>query len=252
MQVRSSFTALGVALVASSIAAAASPQLTQLVPQGGQRGTEVVVSLRGPRLGQDPQEILWHEPGIEVKQIESVDDNRAKALLVVPESLPTGRYAMRLRTTTGISNVMTFHVGNLPEVDEAEPNNSALEPQAIDFGSVVNGTVKSEDVDYFSFMAKQGDTIAVEVEGLRLGRTFFDPVVILYDTDGEELTSCDDWPLVRQDACFTLIAPYDGKYTLELRESTIVATTRPPIACISAISLARWRSIRLAAASAKP
>ena len=206
------------ALLAAPVMAA-DPLLQRMNPQGGQRGTEVEVSLLGQRLGLDPQEILWYEPGIEVRKLERVDDNHTKATLAIPAEANPGRYAMRLRTATGISSVMTFHVGNLPEISEAEPNSNPLEPQAIQFGCVVNGVVDREDVDYFRFAAKQGERISVEVDGLRLGRTFFDPVIILYDNAGNELARCDDCPAVLQDACLSLVAPADGEYVVELRES---------------------------------
>jgi hypothetical protein len=206
-------------LVPATLVVGAEPQLSELVPQGAQRGTEVVVSLRGPRLGNNPLEILWHEPGIEVRKLERVDDNQTSATLFVPEATMPGRYPMRLRTGSGISNVMTFHVGALPEINETEPNSDFAAPQVIPLGTVVNGVVQNEDVDLFQFEAKAGEPISVEVDGLRLGRTFFDPVITLYDAAGEELAKCDDWALVQQDACFSIVAPADGKYLLELRES---------------------------------
>ncbi|WP_425395303.1 pre-peptidase C-terminal domain-containing protein [Aeoliella sp.] len=210
---------LVVTLSTATVASAASPRLDQLAPQGAQRGTEAVISLRGPRLGMDPLEILWHEPGIEVKALERVDDNQTKATVFVPETTQPGRYPLRLRTKTGISNVRTLHVGALPESNETEPNSDPNAPQAIEFGTVVNGLIQREDIDYFTFEVKAGEVIAVEVDGLRLGRTFFDPVITLYGPDGAELAKCDDWPLVKQDACLSLVAPSDGKYLLELRES---------------------------------
>lgn len=198
---------------------AAEPRLNQVIPQGAQRGTEVEITLRGQRLGLNPQEVLWHEGDLNVLSIERIDDNQAKLKLSIPEATQPGRYAMRLRTASGISNVVTFHVGSLPEIYEAEPNSSTLEPQAIELGVVVNGVIKREDVDCFSFEAKAGQPISIEVDGLRLGRTFFDPVITLFDKDGEQLAKCDDWPLMRQDACLSVVAPYDGKYVVELRES---------------------------------
>ena len=75
-------TALGLLLAASAIEAA-SPRLDHLQPQGGQRGTEVAVTLIGGRIGQDPQQILFYDPGIELKAIERIDDKQAKATLAI-------------------------------------------------------------------------------------------------------------------------------------------------------------------------
>ncbi|MGI9455333.1 MAG: hypothetical protein ACR2NU_02160 [Aeoliella sp.] len=202
-----------------AIVHAASPRLGQVAPQGGQRGTELKVTLSGQRLGQNPQEILWHEPGIEVRGLEKIDDNQVAATLFLPDDCPLGIHGIRLRTASGISNLVTFHVGTLPEIQEAEPNSSSDAPQPVELGVVVNGVVENEDVDYYAFEAKQGAPISVEVEALRLGRTFFDPVIALYNPDGEELALRDDLPLMRQDSCVGIIAPADGRYVLELRES---------------------------------
>lgn len=213
-----------VLLLWAAMSHAAAPQLQQVAPQGGQRGTEVEVTLTGPRLGQDPQEVLWHEPGVEVTNIAKVDGNKVTATFKIPDSCSLGRHAMRLRTASGISNLVTFHVGTLPEITEAEPNSQSTEPQNLEIdptagGVTISGVVTNEDVDFFAFEAKAGEPISVEVEGLRMGRTFFDPVITLYDPAGGELASCDDWPLLKQDASLSLLAPVDGKYLLELRES---------------------------------
>lgn len=213
-----------VAVFSAGSCSAAAPQLRKISPQGGQRGTEVEVVLEGQRLGLNPQAILWHEPGINVTSLKEVDGNKVAATLSIPAECSPGRYATRLRTASGISNVMTFHVGTLPEVTEAEPNSDWEKSQPLEFtpetgGVVVNGTVTNEDVDCFSFEATAGKPISIEVEGIRLGRTFFDPVITLYDSTGKEIAKCDDWPLLKQDAALSLLAPSDGKYVVELRES---------------------------------
>ncbi len=197
---------------------AASPRLGKISPQGAQRGTEKKITLSGQRLGQNPQEILWHDPGIEVRSLERIDDNQVAATLLVPENCPLGIHGMRLRTASGVSNLMTFHVGTLREIEEVEPNSLANNPQPIELGVVVNGIVTNEDVDYFAFDAKEGTTIRVEVEAIRLGRAFLDPVITLYDQDGTEVARCDDLSLLRQDASIGFVAQKEGRYLLELRE----------------------------------
>ena len=51
----------------------------------------------------------------------------------------------------------------------------------------VNGVIQNEDADYFSVEAKKGQRITVEVEGMRLGLTMFDPCVAILSKDGREL-----------------------------------------------------------------
>ena len=47
----------------------------------------------------------------------------------------------------------------------------------------------NEDVDYYVVEAKKGERIAAEVEGIRLGATFFDPYVAILDAKRFELAS---------------------------------------------------------------
>lgn len=212
-------TALGFLLAASAIEAA-SPRLDHLQPQGGQRGTEVAVTLIGGRIGQDPQQILFYDPGIELKSIERIDDNQAKATLTIAPDCQPGIHGIRVRTATGLTNLRTFHVGTLPESNETEPNGDFAAPQAIPLGTTVNGVITNEDVDYFVIEAKEGERISVEIEGLRLGRTFFDPAIAILDEERFEVAASDDSPLMQQDAFCSVIAPKTGKYIVEMRETS--------------------------------
>ncbi len=113
----------------------------------------------------------------------------------------------------------TFSVGVLPETDEKEPNNDFEAPQSIPINVVVNGVAQNEDVDYYVIEAKKGERISAEVEGIRLGITLFDPYVAIMDNKRFELASSDDTALVWQDASASVIAPEDGQYIIQVRES---------------------------------
>jgi hypothetical protein len=202
----------------TAAADASTPQLSAIRPVGAQRGTEVEVTLSGARLG-DAQEILWYQPGIETLAINRVDDNNVKTKLKIAPDCPLGLHDLRLRTATGLSELRTFSVGALPETSEVEPNNDFAAPQAIPLGVVVNGVAENEDVDYFIVEAKQGQRITAEVEGLRLGITHFDPAVAILDTKRFELSSSDDAALLRVDGVASIVAPEEGKYIIQVRES---------------------------------
>lgn len=207
-----------VLLFMGSTAAASTPALSALRPTGAQRGTEVEVALSGARLG-DAQEILWYRPGIATKAISKVDDNSVKATLQIAPDCGLGIHELRLRTASGVSELRSFTVGALPEMQEVEPNNDFAAPQPIPFGVVVNGVAENEDVDYFVIEAKKGQRISAEVEGIRLGITHFDPYVAIQDVKRFELSSSDDAALIRQDGLASVIAPEDGKYIIQVRES---------------------------------
>jgi len=200
-----------------TVARAADPVLNVIAPQGGQIGTELDVQLRGARLA-DAQELLLYEPGIEVRQLQG-EANRVLVKLAIAPNCRLGAHALRIRTATGISPLRLFFVGPLTEILEKEPNSDFQHPQPIDLETTVNGVVETEDVDYFCLSARKGERISVEIEGLRLGRTFFDPCIALLNTEGFELARCDDAPLLHQDAYLSIVAPEDGQYIVEVRES---------------------------------
>ncbi len=199
-------------------AMAASPSMSAVRPTGGQRGTEVVVTLSGARLG-DAQEVIFFEPGIDVTKIEKVNDNSVKATFKIKPDANPGTYNLRLRTATGVSELRSFSVGLYPETSEKEPNNDFANPQPVPLGSVINGVAENEDVDYFVFEAKKGQRVTAEVEGIRLGIAHFDPYVSIMNTKRFDLVTSDDTALVWQDGFVNLTIPEDGKYIVQVRES---------------------------------
>jgi hypothetical protein len=211
--------ALALMLVFAAPAPAAAPQIDRIAAPGGQRGTELDLVLAGPRLA-DARGILLYYPGIEVKALQTLPDKTVKARLAIAADCRLGPHALRLQTASGMSNLLTFSLGALPEVNEVEPNNEFNKPQKIGLNTTVNGTVDNEDVDYFLVEAKKGQRIAVEIEGLRLGWTFFDPYVAIMDANLFILAAADDTPLVQQDCACSIIAPQDGNYIIQVRESS--------------------------------
>lgn len=199
-------------------ASASSPAIRSIKPAGGQRGTEVKVTLTGQRL-TDTQEILFYRPGIEVTKLDAGKDGRVEATFKIQPDAALGLHDFRLRTATGISALRTFSVGTLNEINEAEPNNDFTKPQPIAMGVTVNGVAENEDIDYFAIEAKKGERITAEIEGIRLGLTLFDPYVAILDSRRFELASSDDSALIWQDGFVSLVAPEDGTYIVAARES---------------------------------
>src|ERR1051325_1805019 len=160
---------LWVCCIVPAGAFATSPHVESLVPAGGQRGTEIEATFSGERL-QDAREIFCYEPGIQVLKLNLVTNKTVTAQLKISADCGLGEHHLRVRTATGLSELMTFFVGTLPESSEKEPNNDPAHAQKIDFNSTINGVVNNEDVDCFSVGAKKGERLSVEVEGMRLGR----------------------------------------------------------------------------------
>ena len=152
-----------------------------------------------------------------------MNDNAVTARLKVAADCVLGLYDLRgPAPATGISELRTFSVGSLKEVTEVEPNNDFANPQPIPMNSTVNGVADNEDVDYFVVEVKKGDRISAEVEGHRLGIFEFDPYVAILNAKRFELGSSDDAALVLRDGFTSIIAPEDGKYIVQVRESRLL------------------------------
>ena len=209
-----------VLLLIACAASAASPRLSVILPRGAQRGTEVVFTFSGQRL-QDAQEILFYQPGVEITKIEPIEKNpnAVKVHAKIAADCRLGEHVCQVRCASGISDYRTFYIGALPDVQEKEPNTDFEAPQAIPLNVTVNGIAQNEDVDFFVIEAKKGQRISVEVEGMRLGTTMFDPYVAILDEKRFELIAVDDTALALQDPAASILAPQDGKYIIEVRES---------------------------------
>ncbi len=197
---------------------AASPYLEIIQPRGAQRGTEAVLTFKGARLG-DAQEILVYYPGITVKKLEAVNDGTLKVSVVIAPDCRLGEHAFRVRTSTGVSDLRSFWIGALPVVEEIEPNSEFDKAQPIPLNCTVHGVIQNEDVDYFVVECKKGQRLSVEIEGMRLGVTFFDPYVAILDAKRFELATGDDSALLGQDGGCSILVPADGKYIVQVRES---------------------------------
>lgn len=200
-------------------ATAVEPSLGSITPYGLQRGTDVEVQFSGARLGE-AEHLLFYSPGITVTKIEKVNDNAVKAALQIAPECRLGIHAVRLQTRMGVSNLRTFSVGALPTVAETEPNSEFATPQPIAMNSSISGVVQNEDVDYFVVEAKKGQRVVAELEGIRLGNNvLFDPYLAILNEARFELSRSDDAALLRQDCLCSIVAPADGKYIIQIRES---------------------------------
>ncbi len=208
----------GIFCTASALHAVA-PNLVSVTPAGGQRGSAVEVTFRGDRLA-DAEEIFFYSPGITVEKITEPADKVVKVTLKIAADCRIGEHALRVRTAGGISALRLFYVGPFPNVLEKEPNNEREKAQTLALNTTVEGSIGSEDVDYFAVEAKQGQRLSLEIEGARLGRTMFDPTIAIQDATGRVVASSDDTPLLGHDSFVSMIVPNDGKYFVHVRDMT--------------------------------
>ena len=195
------------------------PLISSLLPRGGMRGSDQEVVVRGQRLDKT-SEFFFYSEGIEVSKIVEEKSTALKATFSISEKAAFGQHKLRIRTNEGLSNLYTFWVGPFPNVQEKEPNSAFDEAQPILLNSTVNGLILNEDVDYFEINATKGQRISVEIEAIRLSGPLFDPYVALLDDKRFELATSDDSELLLQDSTLSVIAPKDGVYRIEVRDSS--------------------------------
>ena len=205
--------------VCATSAFAAYPTFTSTVPNGGQRGTDVKLTVSGVRL-TDFESLIFFSPGFTQKSVEKVEANKVQLTIGIAPDVPPGNHLMRIRTKSGISHARQFFVGIFPNAEEKEPNSDFETPQVIQLNTTVEGVVQNEDVDYYRVSLKKGQRLSVEVDGLRLGYTVFDPFLAIIDKNRFEKVISDDTILHRQDGYCSYVAEEDGDYTIMIRESS--------------------------------
>lgn len=215
----SRFTVLPILVLATGTTFAGfTPVLNLIEPRGGQRGVELDMHFYGERL-DGLQELMAYEPGIEVRSFAVENDKHASAKIFIKPDAPLGEHQLRVRTSGGVSYMRSFFVGQFPVVNEADPNDTPDTAQKIELNTTVQGVAKQEDPDYYVCSLKKGQRFTAEVEAMRLGRTMFDAYVAIVDPKGFEIASCDDSPLLRNDAFVSVIIPEDGDYKVLVREA---------------------------------
>ena len=139
------------------------PFLTGVFPLGLRRGDREELAVAGHNLG-GRETIRW-------------DD--------LPPDSGGETLQVRLRTPLGATlNTLPVALGESPEVLEVEPNDTADSAQPLPVPVTVNGrSAVQGDQDLFSFSARQGEPLVLEVRARRLSSPL-DPVLQVLDREG--------------------------------------------------------------------
>jgi hypothetical protein len=199
-------------------------------PWGAQRGQTVTLVVAGDQLAAGA-ELFSAIPG----KLEEQPGGNAGQLtykLEVRPDAPVGVYPIRLRTPTGLSNVLLFSVGDLPEAAETEPNDTlpainqtaansataAATAPRVALPATINGSASGTDQDVIRFAGKKGERIVLEVEAQRIG-SMLDPAIHLYSPSGRELALADETPGLGLDCRIDVTLAEDGEYSAVVHDS---------------------------------
>ncbi len=146
--------------------------------------------------------------------------------VTLPAGAEPGQRELRLRTAAGLSNPLRFHVGELPESCETEPNDKTPDTRIGEsLPVIINGQIMPGDVDRFRFNARKGDRLVVAAAARQLIPYLADAVpgwfqatLGLYDANGHELAYADDYRF-HPDPVLYYEIPEDGAYDLEIKDA---------------------------------
>ena len=218
-----------------------SPRIAHCFPAGAKVGTTVEVTVTGFDT-DEPTGLLFSHPGIKGEYLppkEAEPDPKKKDApppkakrqpntpekfkVTVDAAVPPGTYDVRLVGKWGVSNPRAFVVGDLPEVNEKEPNNDVPEAQRVEVGTTINGVLQNPaDVDYSVFAGKKGQKVVISCAASSIDSRAR-PMIEVYGPGGRKLAMNRNYK--DTDAVVDLAIPEDGDYYIRLFEFTYQAGT---------------------------
>jgi hypothetical protein len=200
------------------------PLIQAVYPAGGQRGVTFAATVMGTNL-QGAVGVHVSGPGVTGTVVTADKPDTIQVSITIAPDAALGERDIRVLTPGGCSNRYRFMVGELPEVNEVEPNTEKAQAQVLAALPVlVNGQLLEPDIDYFRFSATAGQTIVCALQGRSLlpyipdaVPGWMDACLALDGPDGKPLASIDDYHL-GPDPVLIYTIPADGAYTLEVRD----------------------------------
>jgi len=209
--------------------AAAPPTLNELQPRGAQKGRAFTLTVVGRDLGEGAA-IVSNLPasftslGVDKPGME----NRRASFLVEPTAdWSVGVYTVRVKTASGLSNILLFSVGAFPELTEEESREGSLPNQndSIEKAQTLpsspltlNGTLKGPERDVYRLQVKAGERRVFEVDARRAGSAI-DPVIVVFDGAGKMIARSEDDPILSLDSRLDITFPKEGFYYVEVHDA---------------------------------
>jgi len=239
------------------LAIGADPHLDFVMPPAGLPGSTGKYTLYGRNLpGGAPSDLVTADG----KQLESLVveitlpagdaiNQLDYSAVVEPEESAVDGFTYCLPGPTGPSNGVLIGYASAPVVGEQEPNDEPAKAQALSPNSEVAASFGPQpDRDWYTFSAKAGDVLWIEVISQRLGLTT-DPALVIQQViageKGEELkevAAVDDfldnpegqtrrgmaiYDMKTDDPATRFVAPADGTYRIQVQNLASYAAVDP-------------------------
>lgn len=209
--------------------AAAPPVLTELQPRGAQKGRPFTLTIAGQNLG-DGARILSTLPATFTPMAApaGMSESRYATFLVEPKTeLEVGVYPIRVQSPEGLSNILLFSIGSLPEINEEESqpgglqhsNDSIEKAQSLPTSAItLNGALRGAERDVYRLQVKAGERRVFEVDARRAGSAI-DPVIRVLDGSGKQIARSEDAALLNLDPRLDMTFPTAGYYYVEVHDA---------------------------------
>lgn len=202
------------------------PTLTAIEPRGFQTGSKTQAMLTGTNL-LGIEQFIVADKQIKVRALNNEEipkqTKRAKpgtqlwVEVEVPKQAALGEATLRVKTAGGESSTVSLYVDNLPQLTETEPNNLQTEATPIPLENSLWGSIGAAgDVDHYTFTAKKGQTVVVDLAAARLSSKL-NAVAVLLDERGTLIETSNDFD-GEADPLIAFAVPYNGKFTLRVTD----------------------------------
>ena len=202
----------------------AAPVIREIEPRGAQRGKAFQLVLKGSDLpfGAKVETAL----PANVSRMAPAKEGQLPFLVELKKDAPVGLYPLRLVTNDGLSNVVLFSVGELPETveiesesDDPKKENGAIEKaEKLTTPGVVTGTLTAADVDYYAVTVKAGERLVLETEAAAAGSAV-DTALEIVDAAEKVLAKNDDAAGAGSDARIEHTFVKGGTYYVRVHDS---------------------------------
>jgi hypothetical protein len=203
-------------------------------PPGGTAGSVVEVAVTGSDL-DEATSLVFSDPRVSGIPVPGASDRfRVDLPADLAARIPDGLIDVRVRGRYGVSNPRAFAVGSgASELRWTDPPISREKAFELPLESVVSGRVGAQELLWFRFRGKAGQSLGACVEARDLDSKLV-PDLILMDASGVE------WARGRRREELDFRLPADGDYLLRLSDSQyhggethgfrLRITTRPRVA----------------------
>lgn len=211
-------------------------------PAGGQRGTSFEIEIGGLNINQATG-VMISGKGVKTELLKvaetgkktvrkKFDDqsspqlaDRLKVRVTIDKNATPGLRDIRLLAPKGVSNKLTFEVGQYTDVRENGISGLQNPTKVAQLPATLCGQIMPGERDYFSFNVQLGTTLVAAVKGRVLVPYiadavpgWFQPLISLYNSKGREVAFNDDYrnnvdPVIIYDV------PETDTYTLMIQDA---------------------------------